>query len=91
MRQKEERMKLVDPEAKVSPPKRCRVCRMRRWKENQDRGRFMEVKKVDDARIKGELDRERVCRLNQSGSLTKVLGVHMVLVQEFAKMGVCHG
>jgi hypothetical protein len=82
MAQREERMNLTDPTAKLPAPKRCRVCRMRRWKERQQAGKFLEVKAKDDARIKEEIERERQRRLNLSGNMARVSCTHLVLVQE---------
>ena len=88
MRQREERMRLTDTTATLPAPKRCRVCRMRRYKERQSRDKFLEVKQRDDARIKAEIDRERHIKLLLSGDMTKVRGDQIVVVTEMVSVRV---
>lgn len=82
MAQREERMKLIDPKAVLPPPKRCRVCRMRRWNERQQKDKFDEVKQRDDARIKTEIERDRQRKLDLSGNLTRIIVLHAVSLYE---------
>lgn len=93
MSQRQERMRLTDPNATLPPPKRCRVCRMRRWNERQQKDKFNEVKTRDDARIKTEIERERQRKLDLSGNLTRIIGFHFVNLIEAVslKMAGTHG
>lgn len=91
MRYREERMRVSDPTVTLSPPKRCFVCRMRRFKENKGKDRFLEVKKHDDERKRQELSRHNINRKSVVQHQALLFGREEVAAQDYAQAEVVNG